>query len=909
MSLPARGTPVPRAAAAFAIAAGLLVLLGGMLHDERMATLYLGLGSMQANCAAAFVLAGISLALSRSTGALSRPVAMTCAWLVTAMALATVTQYLLRSNLFPLELLFRPGPTFLSSPAEDARSLAPLTGLAFAALGLALLAVQFDHPRWSQALVLPLLLVTHVAVVGYAYGIRQLYAYPGQGTTSLPTALTFTVLAVGVLGLRPDVGLLRPLASDTPSGAGARRLLPAAIAVTLLLGWARLQGERAGIIPAELALPITIVITISVLSALVFWGARSAVAADEERSGLASIVESSGDAIYSEALDGAIQTWNPGAERLYGYAAEDAVGKQASSLVPPDGQGTFAAMMRQVHAGERVEGYETTRQRRDGTVLHLALTVSPVKNASGHVTGIATIARDITDRHGADEAMRKQGERLRLAVEGAALGTWHADIGTGELIWSDRCCDLFGLAPGTPTDLAGFRNALHPDDRQAVEAAIGAALAGGKFEIDTRIVWADGSEHWLAVRGRAYFDAERRPDRMEGVVREITEQKRLEEQLRQAQKMDAVGRLAGGVAHDFNNLLGVILGYGELLLRRMDVRDPLRGKVQEMLKAGERAAGLTRQLLAFSRKQILQPKVLDLAAVVDDMSRMLARLIGEDITLVTATREGLLRVRADPSQLEQILMNLAVNARDAMPGGGSLTIETSAEEIGEAYAALHDLRPGWYTLLTVTDTGTGMNPDTVSHLFEPFFTTKEEGKGTGLGLATVYGIVKQSDGHIAVSSDPGRGTTFRIYLPSVRDAPLAAPAPARDITLPSGSETVLLVEDSDALREVAREILEELGYRVIEAPSSEKALEQARHLEGSIHLLLTDVVMPGMSGRELWERLSPSRPECRVLFMSGYTDDAILQHGVLESEAGFLSKPFSSATLARKVRQVLDRAL
>ena len=1014
-----------------AVLAGTMALVGWVLHDESLATLGLRLGSMQPNCAAAFVLAGLALGLSSLSGAISTRVASACALLVVVAGLATLGESLLGGSSWGREMLFRAGPTFLPSSAVDAERLAPVTALAFSALGLALLAMARGHPRLAQALILPLGFATGVAVVGYAYRVEVLYAYPGQGTTSLPTALAFVVLSIGTLALRPDAGLLKPLASDTPAGVGARRLLPAAILAPVLIGWARLQGERAGLYPAELGLPLVVASTIAVISAVVWWTARSAVPVDEERSRLAAIVESSSDAIFSKDLDGTILTWNAGAAGLYGYAATEVIGRHAALLIPPDRPNEFGDLMQKIRAGERVEAHETVRQRKDGTRFQVALTISPVKDASGAVVGAATIARDVSDRHRAEqallesarfgeqiirsaregiavfdrdlryivwnpfleestgmpasevlgrrpleafpmaagtpvveaitraldgettttpdtlfeirgrrywnyshvsplrdsagtivgvmvmahdvsarreaeEALRQQGERLLLAVEGAALGTWHWDVATGELIWSDRCYALWGIAPATPIDFDWFRTTLHPDDRERFDAAVRGALAGSAYDLELRIHWPDGSEHWIAVRGQAYHDAEGRPTRMEGVAREITEQKRLEEQLRQAQKMDAVGRLAGGVAHDFNNLLGVILGYGELLLRRMPADDASRPKVEEILKAGERAAGLTRQLLAFSRKQVLQPKVLDLAAVVTETSRMLVRLIGEDIKLVTATKEGLGRVKADPGQLEQILMNLAVNARDAMPGGGSLTIETSLADLDEAYASLNGIPAGRYCLLSVSDTGSGMTRQTLSHIFEPFFSTKAEGRGTGLGLATVYGIVKQSGGHISVESEPDHGTTFRIFLPSVTEIAAAGADAAGDGVLPRGSETILLVEDSDALRAVAREILEGLGYDVIEAAAAAAALEKARSHAGPLHLLLTDVVMPGLSGRELWERLAAVRAETRVLFMSGYTDDAIVHHRVLESGTPFLPKPFSSAGLARKVRAVLD---
>ena len=386
----------------------------------------------------------------------------------------------------------------------------------------------------------------------------------------------------------------------------------------------------------------------------------------------------------------------------------------------------------------------------------------------------------------------------------------------------------------------------------------------------------------------------------------VTERRTLEAQLVQSQKMEAIGRLAGGVAHDFNNLLGVIIGFSELLLKDLAPQHRGRKRVEQIRKAADRAAGLTRQLLAFSRKQVLQPKVLDLNGVVTEIERMLRRLIGEDVRLVAVLGEPPAHVRADPGQIEQVIVNLAVNARDAMPKGGRLIIETSNIDLDDAYVRTHSyVQPGPYAMLAVSDTGDGMDAATLSHLFEPFFTTKEAGKGTGLGLATVFGIVKQSGGHITVYSEPGQGSTFKVYLPRV-DEKGDAVAPTVAAPSPAGHETVLLVEDEEAIRLLIREILETVGYTVLDAGRPDDAAEIATAREGPIHLLLTDVILPGMSGADLARRVQEARPETKVLFMSGYTDEAIGHHGVLESGTHFLQKPFASDALLRKVRDVLD---
>jgi two-component system cell cycle sensor histidine kinase/response regulator CckA len=395
---------------------------------------------------------------------------------------------------------------------------------------------------------------------------------------------------------------------------------------------------------------------------------------------------------------------------------------------------------------------------------------------------------------------------------------------------------------------------------------------------------------------------------------DVTERKKseaalreLEDQLRQSQKLEAVGQLAGGVAHDFNNLLTAISGHSEMCLRRLNPEDPLHRRVEQIKKAGDRAAALTRQLLAFSRKQILHPKVIDLNDIVVDMNKLLRRLIGEDINLMLSLGVDLGKVKADPNQIEQVLMNLCVNARDAMPKGGKLTIETNKVQVGEEFSSYHmSVPPGKYVMLAVSDTGCGMDAATQARIFEPFFTTKEVGKGTGLGLATVYGIVKQSGGTIWVYSELSCGTTFKIYLPIVEDSVSHSPVINVEQDSQKGTETILLVEDEEIVRDMATEILRDSGYRVLEAKHGTEALTLCEQFDGQIHLMLSDVVMPNMSGRELAEQLSPQRSSMKVLYMSGYTDDAIVHHGVLDEGTAFIAKPFSPDALSRKVREVLD---
>ncbi len=505
------------------------------------------------------------------------------------------------------------------------------------------------------------------------------------------------------------------------------------------------------------------------------------------------------------------------------------------------------------------------------------------------------------------EGLRRSERNFRSLVTNAPYGICRCDS-AGQLL--DANPALLGmLGFSSAKELVGTHlGTLYADTQHWFELAdflrSAAAFNGLIAEWKRR----DGTPTVVRVSGRAVADAGKGRT-FELFAEDVTERRALEQQLRQSQKMEAVGRLAGGIAHDFNNLLMVISGYSEFLLDRLSPDPALRGPAQEIASAAGRATSLTRQLLAFSRKQMLAPKILDLNGVVTENLKMLTRVIGEDIDLVMVPAAGLGTVRADAGQIEQVIMNLAVNARDAMPAGGKLTIETSNVSLDEEYARFHaPLRAGNYVMLAISDTGVGMDSETQSHIFEPFFTTKGP-KGTGLGLSTVYGIIKQSGGYIWVYSEQGRGTTFKVYLPRVAEsiqsvAQVAVPAESDSTAL--GTETILLVEDEANLRYLARQFLEKQGYRVIEAADGAVAMQIAVAHEGVIHLLLTDVIMPGMNGRELAQRISEIRPNVKVLYMSGYTENVIGRNGTLDAGVRLLQKPFTLRDLKSKVREVLD---
>lgn len=542
--------------------------------------------------------------------------------------------------------------------------------------------------------------------------------------------------------------------------------------------------------------------------------------------------------------------------------------------------------------------------RDDGTKLPVEMNISAMPDG-----GITLVCRDLSQRAAAEKARAEAEAKYKMLVEQVNAITYIAEVGIdGQWFYvSPQVETMLGYTPEEWLGIArGWAQLIHPDDLPTVAAAEEASKSGIPFQAEFRIKRKDGREVWLNDTAVVVRGSDSHPV-MEGIIVDITERKQLETQLQQSRKMEAVGRLAGGIAHDFNNLLTIIAGYTELALSRPTVAPEIRSDIERIENAAGRAAGLVRQLLAFSRRQVLQPKIIDLNGVVLNLDKLLRRLMDDNVEMVTRVAENVGKVKADPAQLEQVIMNLVVNARDALPNGGRLVVETANADLDAGYAENHaSVKPGRYVMLAVSDTGVGMDRRTIAHIFEPFYTTKESGHGTGLGLSTVYGIVKQSGGYIWVYSEPGKGSTFKVYLPRVEGAVEETGAAQARARSQRGAETILLVEDEEEVRSLIHTVLAEHGYDVIPARDPQHAEQLAATYAREIHLLLTDVVMPGTSGRELASRITAHRPGIRVLFMSGYTENVITSGGMLEKGLAFLQKPFTPAVLVEKVREVLN---
>src|ERR1700737_5479733 len=615
----------------------------------------------------------------------------------------------------------------------------------------------------------------------------------------------------------------------------------------------------------------------------------------ENAADLIAVVDMQGNRIYNSLSY----------EKVLGYSAEELRNSSSFEQIHPENRERGKKAAHEARLTGTGCPMEYRIRHKDGTWRTLESTASVIRNTEGKPEKLIIVNRDITERKRVAEALRQSEASFRSVIADAPYGIFRANL-AGQLLMVNAALEKM-LGYESRQELLQANLATHiyrlPAEHQKINEMF---LRDSHFK-DIEVEWKRKDGAFITVRCSGWPVKDESSTYIEVFAEDVTDRRVMERQLRMAQKMEAVGRLSGGIAHDFNNLLGVIIGYIQVMKRSLSPGNPSYEYAEEIEKASQRAVALTRQLLAFSRQQVLEPVILNLNTLMSDMEKMLPRLIGEDIQLNLLLDPAISQVKADPGQIEQVVMNLAVNARDAMPDGGKLTIQTANVELDAAFAREHPGSiPGHYVMLAVTDSGTGMDPETQAQIFEPFFTTKDRDKGTGLGLATVYGVVKQSSGYIAVDSEMGKGASFKIYLPRI-EQPVATHCEVNQAPLTvRGYETILLVEDAEPLRKLAHMFLRDNGYQVLTAADGAEAQQVAAQNAGPIHLLLTDVVMPGINGRVLAEQLAPRHPAMKVLYMSGYTDSFIAGHGVLEEGVHLLHKPFTEDALMRKVRELLD---
>jgi PAS domain S-box-containing protein len=759
------------------------------------------------------------------------------------------------------------------------------------------------------------------AFVGWAGLILHVYSAGLVSWESISgmvfTSLGATVLGLGTAAVDEVVSPLRVLQSDGPGGALARYLVPCVAITPFVLGWIHLAGQRAGWYEPTLGVAVLTIASTVLLAFLVVTYASRLDRSEQRRQSAERVVRESAEfntQIVASAQEGIVVVdelqrcvlWNPFMERLSGIPARDVVGKplmQATSL----GLLTELEAMERALAGQHVED-DVERPTSSGNMAWWLVTHTPLRNADGGIKGAIVTVHDITELKRTEQALRESQKRTSTALAALGVGVWEIDLETGAVAWTENVSPLLASSPDSIRALDDIIDRIHPDDRAATMTAIEQAIATrGDFDVESRVALPDGAVRWMRSKGRVVPDPVAGSERLIGVTSDVTGRHLLEKQFLQAQKMEAVGQLAGGVAHDFNNLLTAILGYSAIV--REGIGDPVgRKNVDEVMKAAMRATTLTKQLLAFSRPEAPEVVVLNANEVVQDLLDMLRRLIGEDVILTTTLAERLHSIRIDRGQLEQVIVNLVVNARDAMPRGGRLDIDTANVHITSNVSAHGGpIPPGDYVTLAVSDSGIGISDKVRAHLFEPFFTTKGRGKGTGLGLATVHGIVTTAHGFIDVESEIGEGSTFKVYWPKsidpARESRTTNDAPPHRAVAPV-STTVLIVEDEEAVRYLSRVILERAGHRVFQAATMEQA-EVVLSEAGQIDVLVADVMLPGGRGTELYARLRIRYPALRVVFMSGYVDDEVQKHIRVDPAMRFVQKPFTADVLLNSVTSVL----
>lgn len=906
-------------AAALAVAStGAIVLLGWYFDIAPLKSVLPGLITMKANTAIGLILLGASLRLLKAgSGKKTRRVAHGLALVAMLLALLTLLEYLLGWNLGIDEFLF------IDPVNAYPGMMSPITALNFILSGMALIlldarAVQ-DH-RASEFLAFAVGLASLSAMFGYAAGIVDLYHMAFTTPIALNTSIAFVLLAIGILCARTEHGLMSQYVSSGPAGNVARLLVPAAVVGPLCLGLLA-DRELAGISFLALSTSTAGLLVVYWTCRLIYREDLSRKSAEVQSKTLSMAVEQSAESFIITDPDGTITYVNPSTETISGYTREELVGKNPRIFKSGIHGQEFYEEFWQTLAQGRVWSGRMFNKRKDGTLYEEETVISPVRNKSGSLLHYVAVKRDLTERR------QSEAETARLNVQADRNKQQLEDVmhNIPGIVWEawgkpDEAAQRFDFVSNYVETLLGYSveewlstpnfwlSIVDPEDKERMVADSAQHFASGQDgTMEFRWMCKDGRRVWVESRTTTIKSDDGQSIGRRGVSIDITERKNLEDQLRQSQKLEAIGSLAGGIAHDFNNMLTIINGYSDLALAALQPADPLRHKIEEIKNAGSRAASLTRQLLIFSRKQVIQLTALDLNMVILEIDKMLRRLLGEDIEFVTVFESEHGAIQGDRGQIEQIVMNLAVNARDAMPQGGRLTIETQDVILDEEYFRTRTGgSPGRYVLLAVSDTGIGMDEQTQAHIFEPFFTTKEAGKGTGLGLSTVYGIVREAKGFVTVYSKVGHGTTFKIYFPFV-----SAEAPQPSVSswpaeTERGTETILLAEDEDSVRKLTRTTLETFGYTVLEAASMDGAISISESHPGPIHLLFTDVIMPRGGGIVLAHRLEQTRPEMKVLYMSGYTDNAMIHREILDRRASFIQKPLDVRLIAHKLREVLS---
>jgi two-component system, cell cycle sensor histidine kinase and response regulator CckA len=952
------------ASAIAVIAIGISVLFGWLLDIPNLKSILPGFVSMKANTALGLTFSGTALVLlAGGSSEATRRFSQGLAVITALLGLATFGEYIFGVNFGIDQILFIEPAGTVGTLAPG--RMAPTTAINFIILGIAIGLTGFRRAAsTAQRLALVSGLNALLPLVGYFYGTANLYGIGTYTQMAVHTAGAFIILSLGVFLIHPSDGLTKPVLASTLGGWLLRRLLPFMLLSLIFIGWLQVQAERRGYFEGPLGVALLITGLIVLGSATIWWAAgsltqmdairrhaekRTLDAAEEIRATIYCI----GDGVISTDISGRIARINPVAGKLTGWTEAEAVGKsldEVFQIINEDTQEPVETPVERVLREGHVVGLanHTALISRDGTIRPIVDSGAPIRLLDGQIQGVVLVFRDQVAERAAQVILAQTAANFSAAFHQSPIPMAIRSATTDKFVDVN---DIFLRESGYSRDevlehtLEDLNFNVNPSDREQISNALrptGTAynleaqfcLKSGDIRIgliSTTTIQLGGKPHFLTsivditdrkrseesiqmglIETRQHLRIAEDSRRallsiLEDREHEEKRRKELESQLAQAQKMESIGRLAGGVAHDFNNLLGAILGYTEFTLNALPDEDPLKADILEVKKAGDRAVALTRQLLAFSRKQVMQPIPVSLNECIAGLENMLRRILGEDIDIALMLAPDLGVTRVDPGQIEQVLMNLAVNARDAMPDGGKLIIETANVEADEEYVARHvEVNPGLYVQLTVTDTGCGMDNETKAKLFEPFFTTKEKGKGTGLGLSTVYGIVTQSGGNIWVYSELGRGSTFKIYLPLETSVAVERPKVSTVSKRYIGTETVLLVEDEEQLRAVARRSLEAAGYNILEAVNGDEAMRVAAQHAGDIHLLLTDVVMPKMSGRAVAQELSKQRPEIAVLYMSGYTDNAIVHHGVLDAGTHFIAKPFTAKDLRQKVREALD---